>query len=337
MRTLIIALTYGEPQQPDFRSQFTYSLNILRRLTRLVAPIPRPLLPLLALRRARLRVKTWRRERFTSPLEPITLAQGQGLAERLRGLAPGHAWEVRVVHEFRPPLLPAVLDEIARHPPGRLILLPLYVADSDFTTGVCQRDVAAWERRHGPFRPSPEMVSRLGEDARLLDAMADHFDEQIRAAGWTTADCRAAGLILGAHGMPLRVREGLETGLEAMRRMHASLEARLAPRFARCSVGWLNHTLGGEWTSPGLASAAQAMLDAGIRRVVYFPFGFLADNAETLLESQMVLSGFTPLDVLHVACPNASPRLIDQLATRVLEHLGIAAEPASSLASAAGD
>ena len=59
MRRHIILITYGEPPTPAFTDQLRYSWRILLGLTRLVAPIPRPLLPLIALSRARTRNRLW--------------------------------------------------------------------------------------------------------------------------------------------------------------------------------------------------------------------------------------------------------------------------------------
>ncbi|MBN1476359.1 ferrochelatase, partial [Candidatus Sumerlaeota bacterium] len=169
-RVLTLALTYGEPPEARFGPQFRYSLSILRRLTRRVAPIPRPILPLIALLRGRTRVKTWRKENFSSPLERITEEQARSLAAVLRQRDPSREYDVRVVYEFRPPLLPEVLDGLGANPPDRLLLMPMYLPDSDFTTGISRDDVRAWERRRGrPFTPTPELVGEFSEDEVVVD------------------------------------------------------------------------------------------------------------------------------------------------------------------------
>ena len=49
----VVLVTYGEPTTASFSEQLVYSWRILLGLTRTVAPIPRPLLPVIALSRAR--------------------------------------------------------------------------------------------------------------------------------------------------------------------------------------------------------------------------------------------------------------------------------------------
>ena len=67
----VVLVTYGEPTTPAFIDQLVYSWRILLGLTRTVAPIPRPLLPVIALSRARPQADVDGGD-YSSPLEPIT-------------------------------------------------------------------------------------------------------------------------------------------------------------------------------------------------------------------------------------------------------------------------
>lgn len=316
-RVTILMLTYGEPPEPAFGEQYRYSLSILRRLTRRVAPIPRFLLPLIAFRRARGRVRTWREEAYRSPLESITREQAQALAAKLAADDPARAYEVRPVYEFRPPLLPEVLHGLRHDPPDRLFLLPMYLSDSDFTTGISVTDLETYVRRYGPFQPEPRRIGQFSEDDALAELMGRFVLEQLRAAGWSEGDMKAAGLLLGVHGTLVNGPPGIDTGYGTTQAFYQRLAERLAPRFASAEVGWMNHRVGGEWTKPELEESAAEMAKRGLRRVVYFPFGFLADNAETELEGRTVLRQQPDLEVTHLPCLNAWPPFIDYLAARV--------------------
>ena len=321
-------LTYGEPAEPRFGAQFWYSLRILQRLTRKVAPIPRPVLPFIALSRGRARVKLWRSESFKSPLEEISDRQAKALARSLDEVSPSLNCEVRTVYEFRRPALDDVFGDLAADPPQRLLLMPMYVVDCDFTSGISGDAVRAYSKRHGPIRPAPEYVGAFSEDERLSELMVDHITEQVATAGWSEADCLESGLLLGAHGTLVEGPPGIDTGLKATQELCDRITDRLRGRFNHVSVGWLNHVRGGVWTSPELADAARSMMDRGLKRVVYFPFGFLADNAETQLEGRLVLREFKELEVLHLPCLNDGPPFIDYLRARVEEKL--LGDPASS-------
>ena len=55
----IVLVTYGEPTTAAFVDQLVYSWRILLGLTRTVADIPAPLIPLIALSSARGRNAMW--------------------------------------------------------------------------------------------------------------------------------------------------------------------------------------------------------------------------------------------------------------------------------------
>ena len=80
----------------------------------------------------------------------------------------------------------------------------------------------------------------------------------------------------------------------------------------------MNHVRGGEWTSPDLESALNEVKKQGIQNLVYYPFGFLADNAETQLEGQLELQKFPRLNILHLPCFNTWPPFLHYLADRIL-------------------
>lgn len=318
----VLLLTYGEPAQARFADQYSYSLLILRRLTKIVAPIPSPVMPLIALLRGRGRVKTWREEEYSSPLERITEEQAAGIRSELARTDPDNTYDVRVVYEFRRPLLVDRLREILKNPPDRLFLVPLYLADSDFTSGVSKRDLDQYTQQCGPITPEPEYVSEFTEDPELIELMERFVLEQCEAQGWDAERRKKAALLLGAHGTLVEGPEGIDTGLGPTQCYYQRLRDRLSPNFAYTSVGWLNHTMGGEWTSPDLESAAEETVQQGITDVVYFPFGFLADNAESELEGRQILREQESLNVLHLPCVNTWSPLIAHLAERIKRQVG---------------
>jgi len=55
-----------------------------------------------------------------------------------------------------------------------------------------------------------------------------------------------------------------------------------------------------------------------MERAVYFPYGFLADNAESQLEGRVALRALPGIESLHLPCLNDSPLLVEALARQVL-------------------
>ncbi|HEU4365077.1 MAG TPA: ferrochelatase [Candidatus Krumholzibacteria bacterium] len=308
----VVLLTYGEPPSPDFRAQLRYSWRILLGLTRTVAPIPKAVLPMIALSRARSRRKLWTRERYASPLEPITETQAGRLRHALAAIAGGTDWRVHVAYEFRDPLLTAVIDAI---PDGEEVdVVPMYVADSSFTHGISRMTLREWERRRGARAAAVRVVPPIDE-GEFAAISAAFVVRQIEARGIGGADW---ALVLAAHGTLLEPRDGIETGRGATECVCEGVSQRLAGRFGMVVNGWLNHRFGGRWTEPPVDEALERVAAAGFRRVVYFPYGFSSDNAESELEGRIALRSQPWGEVVHLPCLNDDPALAEALARRIV-------------------
>lgn len=325
-RTEVIYLTYGEPAAAKFGVQYRYSLAILRRLTLRVAPIPRFVLPLIAAYRAWTRCRLFRDLDFSSPLEEISERQRDALESSLRTRHPDREISVRLVYEFREPFLPEQLKG-SSEPPEDLIVLPSYIAESDFTSGVSRTDLAHFheESKGSHGWPEPRYINNLGRDSRLADIMANHVLGYCRREGWTT---EASVLVLGAHGTVVNPPPGILNGLEDTATLAAAIKHRLKPHFRMIRAGFLNHTLGGDWTEPPMDKLAEKLRSAG-HSVVYFPYGFTADNAESLVEGPQALEPQASL--LCVPCLNESPTLTDFFTDRVEEAWRASPEPWESM------
>lgn len=301
----VVLVTYGEPPTPSFVDQLVYSWRILVGLTRTVAPIPRPLLPLIAVARARGRRRMWSEHRYGSPLEPITERQARRVRDALSA-AGGGAWQVHTAYEFRRPLLPDTLSAI---PAGEPVwIAPMYAADSAFTHAL-SRSTAALCRRTGAGAPQVLGALDVGVLAELSAVhVFDHTE------GWRGED---VALVLAAHGTVLNPPTPIDTGLAATEALRQGIARRLAPHFGLVTHGWLNHTRGGKWTDPPIEEALQHVADAGFTRVVYYPYGFLADNAESELEGRIALAQQRDLQARHLPCLNESEALASALAQQI--------------------
>ena len=295
----VLLLTYGEPPTPSFPSQLKYSWRILLGLTRSVAKIPAAVLPIIAVQRGITRNRMWTEERYASPLEKITLHQVAAVQAALERRDPATRWDVRAVYEFRDPLM---LDCIRRLPAGMPVdIVPMYAACSAFTHDLSRRLIAAAQGSLGGREVS--VLPPLAED-RLAPLMIRHVREMLGARGVQTGSDWA--LLLSAHGTLLHPSIPYETGRIATERLCGQIRDGLADQFGTVCNGWLNHIYGGEWTRPPADEALRRLSEAGFRKVVYFPYGFLADNAESELEGRQVLRTRPEMEAVHLPCQNES-------------------------------
>lgn len=317
----VVLLTYGEPPAARFAPQLAYSWRILWGLTRRVAPIPPFVLPFIALGRARLRCALWRDHDYASPIERITEDQAQAVGRELAGDGED-AWRVHVAYEFRRPLLAEMLDALPAGEP--VAVVPMYVAESEFTHDIARRQVAELPAARTREARAAAARARVvpGLDPEELGALsAEHILACLRARGVTPGPDWA--LVLAAHGTLLTPPRPMNTGREATEAVADAIERRLAPRFGRVQRGWLNHVMGGEWTRPAADVAVRELVAAGHRRLVYFPYGFLADNAESQLEGRILLAAQPGLEAVeHLPCLNDSPRLARAIAVATRRALG---------------
>jgi protoheme ferro-lyase len=310
----VILSTYGEPPAPAFFDQLAYSWRILLGLTRTIAPIPKPVLPIIALSRARQRARSWTEEDYASPLEPITSRQARHLEAALTRRDPATTWRVHVAYEFRRPLMADVLAAI---PAGdSAVVIPMYAADSDFTHGLSRTAAHALARRDSSRAPVSVLPAL---EADTLGALSAAYVREALAA---QPDWRGAkvALVLVAHGTLLNPARPVDTGLAATEALCEAIRSRLAGDFGLVVNGWLNHTRGGRWTEPPIDQALRQVADAGFTRVAYYPYGFLADNAESQLEGRVALRAEPRLEALHLPCLNESPLLMDALAELLAPH-----------------
>ena len=304
----IVLVTYGEPITPSFVDQLVYSWRILLGLTRTVADIPAPLIPVIALSRARGRNLLWRRNDYSSPLEPITLAQAAQLRNALAHQTDDR-WKIHVAYEFRNPLLSSVIRQIPRK--ELVVVVPMYAADSSFTHDLSRHTVENHESR----RPAPIIVLPALDVDRLAKISANHV---MHTLGPDREKTKSAALVLAAHGTLISPTKPIETGRIATERLCTAIEQRLSSCFGMVANGWLNHSRGGKWTEPPIEETLTRVSNAGFKEVIYYPYGFLADNAESQLEGQLAAAARPELKVRFVPCLNGSPDLAEAIATQVL-------------------
>ena len=307
----VVLVTYGEPPTPSFIDQLVYSWRILVGLTRTVADIPMALLPIIALSRARGRNKLWTTEGYSSPLEALTHGQADQVRKALAAADPSVDWHVHVAYEFRQPTLARALASLPAN--STAIVAPMYAADSSFTHALAR--TVADQHRAASRKPDVRVLPAI-EIQPLADISAAHVLKAAKEQGAPLGPKTA--LVLAAHGTLLNPSKPIDTGFKATEALCAAITERLKPHFGAIVYGWLNHTRGGKWTEPPIEEALRAVAAGGYDRIVYYPYGFLADNAESELEGRIALRVHQTLAPVHLLCLNESPALADLIARQVI-------------------
>lgn len=328
-RVAVLLMGYGEVESyEDFANYNEQALNLL---TAKFAPVPTWIYPPLAKLLAIFDLHEWQHQHnhFISPHNAIFEQQRAGIEQHLQ-----EKWGDRVqvfkAFNFCAPFLPAqVLNEIKSQGFDKLLIYPLLVVDSIFTSGIAVEQVNKalehmadgsehWVKglRYIPsFYNQPayiDLMARLVEERIAKDLASAYLPSQI-------------GIILMNHGCPHKAK-GFTSGIDESQALYELVRERLIYRYPLISVGWLNHqTPLIEWTQPNAELAAKNLIDLGATALVFMPIGFATENHETLLDVEHIIHALRRKrpDVTYVQmpCVNEHPEFLQMTATWADEHI----------------
>lgn len=317
-RVAVLLMGYGEVESyDDFANYNEQALNLL---TAKFAPVPTWVYPPLAKLLAAFDLHEWSHQHgnFISPHNAIFEAQRAGIETHLKA-----RWGDRVTvfkaFNFCKPFLPEqVLEQVKREGYDNLLIYPLLVVDSIFTSGIAVEQVNAalakladgtdhWVKgmRYIPsFFDAPDyidLLARLVEEKIRHDLAVAHLPSQ-------------TGIVLMNHGCPHEAK-GFTSGIDESQKLYDRVRDKLIQRYPLISVGWLNHdTPLIKWTQPNAALAAHNLIDLGATALVFMPIGFATENHETLLDVEHIISALRrqhpEVTYVQMPCVNDRPEFL---------------------------
>jgi protoporphyrin/coproporphyrin ferrochelatase len=214
------------------------------------------------------------------------------------------------------------LTEIKAQGFDKILIYPLLVVDSIFTSGIAVEQVnkalvnLADETEHWvkgvryipSFYNQPayvELMARLVEEKIAQDLSGAYLPSQI-------------GIVLMNHGCPHKAK-GFTSGIDESQALYELVRERLIYRYPLISVGWLNHqTPLIEWTQPNAELAAKNLLDLGAKALIFMPIGFATENHETLLDVEHIIHALRrkqpEVTFVQMPCVNDHPEFLQMTA-----------------------
>ena len=318
----VLLMGYGEVESyEDFANYNEQALNLL---TAKFAPVPTWIYPPLARLLALFDRHEWdhQHDHFISPHNAIFEQQRAGIEKHLQ-----QEWGDRVqvfkAFNFCAPFLPEqVLAQIKAQGFDKLLIYPLLVVDSIFTSGIAVEQVNLalskladgnehWVKgqRYIPsFYNEPayiDLMARLVEDKIAADLAAAYLPSEI-------------GIVLMNHGCPHKAK-GFTSGITESQALYDKVRERLINRYPLISVGWLNHdTPLIDWTQPNADRAAKTLIEIGAKAIVFMPIGFATENHETLLDVDHIIHNLQRkhpnVTYVQMACVNDRPEFLQMAA-----------------------
>ena len=292
-RVAVLLMGYGEVESyEDFANYNEQALNLL---TAKFAPVPAwmygPIARLLAI----FDLHEWSHQHnnFISPHNAIFERQREGIERKLQ-----EKWGDRVkvfkAFNFCKPFLPEqVVAQIREEEFDRLLIYPLLVVDSIFTSGIAVEQANAALETGGDadehWLKNLRYIPSFYNEPAYVRLMAKMVEEKI-AEKFAAKYLRSQiGIVLMNHGCPMKAK-GFTSGVLESEALYERTRAELIHRYPLVSVGWLNHdTPLIEWTQPNARLAAENLIQLGAKVIVFMPIGFVTENHETLLDVHHII------------------------------------------------
>ena len=292
-RVAVLLMGYGEVESyEDFANYNEQALNLL---TAKFAPVPTWVYPPLAKLLAMFDLHEWSHQHgnFISPHNKIFEDQRAGIEKELQQTW-GEKVKVFKAFNFCAPFLPEqVLTQIKEEGFDKLLIYPLLVVDSIFTSGIAVEQVnnalANLAEGEEHWLKGTRYIPSFYNQPAYVKLLAKMVEEKIEAELAQAHLPSQTGIVLMNHGCPHKAK-GFTSGIDESQALYELVREELIYKYPLISVGWLNHdTPLIEWTQPNVELAAKNLIELGATSVIMMPIGFATENHETLLDVDHII------------------------------------------------
>jgi len=317
-RVAVLLMGYGEVESyEDFANYNEQALNLL---TAKFAPVPLWLYPPLARLLALFDRHEWghQHHNFISPHNAIFERQRAGIEQYLQAQW-GDRVQVFKAFNFCAPFLPSqVLEEIKDQGFDKILIYPLLVVDSIFTSGIAVEQVneglSNWATGDAHWLKGSRYIPSFYNEAAYIRLLAQLVTAKIEADLAVAHLPSQTGIILMNHGCPHKAK-GFTSGIRESEALYEQVREELIHRYPLISVGWLNHdTPLIEWTQPDVSQAAYNLMELGATALVFMPIGFATENHETLLDVDHIIQALRrrrpDVTYARMECVNDHPEFL---------------------------
>jgi len=328
-KVAVLLMGYGEVESyEDFANYNEQAVNLL---TAKFAPVPLWLYPPLAKLLAIFDLHEWSHQHgnFVSPHNEIFEAQRAGIESNLKDRW-GDRVKVFKAFNFCAPHLPEqVLAQVKAEGYSKVLIYPLLVVDSIFTSGIAVEQVnnalnkLSTEAEHWVkgIRYIPSFFDRPDYIKLLAQQVVDNVEQKLAVAHLPSQ----TGILLMNHGCPHKAK-GFTSGIDESQKLYDAVREKLIYKYPLISIGWMNHdTPLIDWTQPNMNVAGQNVIDLGATALVMMPIGFATENHETLLDVDHIIHSLRKknpqVTYVQMDCVNSHPEFMQMVADWADTHI----------------
>jgi protoporphyrin/coproporphyrin ferrochelatase len=328
-KVAVLLMGYGEVE--SYENFANYNEQALNLLTAKFAPVPTWIYPSLAKLLAMFDLHEWghQHDNFISPHNQIFEQQRAGIERELQ-----KKWSDRIkvfkAFNFCKPFLPEqVLSQIKAEGFSKLLIYPLLVVDSIFTSGIAVEQVnkalAKLAENNSHWLKSTRYIPSFYNQPAYIKLLAKMVEQKI------THDLAQAhlpsriGIVLMNHGCPHKAK-GFTSGIDESQALYELVREELIAKYPLISVGWLNHdTPLIEWTQPNVKLAAKNLIELGADAILMMPIGFATENHETILDVDHIIHHlqhrYTNVNFVRMPCVNDNLEFLHMVAEWANLHI----------------
>lgn len=311
MKTAVMISNMGGPHELDAVECYLY--NIFMDPDIIDIPLPRFLrrkfIAWFAKKRAPESTEIYKKIGGKTPLTDITYKQAQLLEQKLNSNGSSE-FKIYVAMRYWYPFIEEVWEKVIKEGYKKLIIVTLYPFYSTTTTGSL---VSLINRLNADKTFADEdimIIDRYGDHPLFIQAMTDQIKEELK-------DNRYRDLLLSAHSIPMkRIKKGdpyrdeIEQSVELIKKqlpqdikVHLCYQSKVGPI---------------EWLSPQTDETVIKLAEQGVKDLLAYPLGFVADNSETVYEIGMLYKDLAEekgiINFKRIDALNTNPIFIDALA-----------------------
>lgn len=314
----VVLAAHGEAESPGFLENFRVSRRTLRHAASVMAMPPLLQIGISLITSLK---KKFRPGYCGSPHNRITRELAARLQFSLEGIAAdtGIIFDVHAAFTASDPDVEALIEMTSGY--DGQILVSLSPVDSQLTCGQLCGYIAA--RRRDDELGRIKVMSRFWCDSRLHDLCADHVASECVSHGLDRSADNV--LLLLFHGTLVSDSRGeapgFRTGLHEVTSFAEQLSERIGSDvrhpYGRVMTAFLNHDVGGTWTSPSFEEAAGLLRCSGAANVTLFAAGYFADGNETIGREDDLRQVLHESRVRTIPCLNFSDAFVRYIGSKV--------------------
>lgn len=275
MKTAVILFNLGGPDNPDAVQPFLFNLFSDAAIISLPQPFRWMLAKLISRRRAPIAREIYANIGGKSPLLELTGEQADALQAECPDLG-----EVKtfICMRYWHPMSDAVVADVKKFAPDKIILLPLYPQYSTTTSASSIKDWKRAARSAGLTAPSVEICCYPEQDG-WIDAQAS----LIKSAYATAADTIKPRILFSAHGLPKKVIAAGDPYQWQVEQTTKAVVERLGIDALDWVVCYQSQVGPLEWIGPSTDDEIVRAGKEGVPLIVV-PIAFVSEHSETLVE-----------------------------------------------------